>query len=234
MRVSLTEIETSVKNASCSVGLEFGLAEDAGKTARYMIENNLAPLKQFLEAIDRIENNTSASFKVEMAAEGKFVSDSAKKGLSALIVGASVSDLILLDIDHIKSQSLNIYNIDKPAIIIFYILASLYRQKKHSCFSWTIGESNRVSGVCFGGELAVRRNSYQKVLKADSTNISIRPINYHSKYIKQIINFRRQNIVPEVDINVWDKLSNYCERLLVEGSEKSRLSGAGAGIIDSD
>ena len=38
----------------------------------------------------------------------------------------------------------------------------------------------------------------------------------------------------ETEEAAWRRLSAYAERRLVEGNERSRLAGAGAGVVDSD
>ncbi|SVD14893.1 uncharacterized protein METZ01_LOCUS367747, partial [marine metagenome] len=37
-----------------------------------------------------------------------------------------------------------------------------------------------------------------------------------------------------IDTSTWNNLSKYAERLLVPSSDTSRMTGAGAGTIDTD
>ncbi len=45
---------------------------------------------------------------------------------------------------------------------------------------------------------------------------------------------RRQRDGVEIDPTTWRRVTTYADRLLVEATETSRLTGAGASVIDED
>ena len=49
-----------------------------------------------------------------------------------------------------------------------------------------------------------------------------------------IVDQRIQRDGVEIDEATWRRVTTYGDRLLVEATETSRLTGAGAGVIDTD
>jgi len=235
MRVSRNEVKTTIAKATVGVGLPLGIGEELGYSAQNILKYHSSSLVPFAKAFDAIEKNISSNFDLNQAFQGYFSAEKINTPLSALACVTSVCDLILDN--HIKlsdSSTIHINNVDIPAIIIFQTLITSQNLDIKNCVSWTLHEKPSISGFSAQGCLTFTSGGLSDLLKACRTSLSIKIIRLSSQSNSIYLKYLTQKNTIEVDRNTWTCICKYAERLLIKATDESRLTGAGAGIIDTD
>ena len=236
MYISLSEVETVVSKATEAVGLSPGLGEDAGRAARYMMACGVGSLMAFVDALEAVDEGLSTGFDIESAITGAFNPKSTDRTLSALCAGPSACDLILSwnNAEWCDSPII-LKDVDVPVVILFEILVASSNLDKNKSITWTVSGGRVAEAVCWRGSLAMIKGEFRDLLIADSTKIMMRLATWDPNCLTMIIVRHLQREAAEVDGEMWLRIKGYADRLLVESTEASRLTGAGSGIVvDTD
>ncbi len=235
MRVSINEIQTIILKACIAVGLPVGISQDASQAAEHVFPLYRGSMEPFADAISAVDRKYANEFNVSQAAKGIFKSSVIEKKLSALYTAPTVCDQILV---HNKNNQghllITLINLDVPAIIIFEILSISRFLNSDIGITWIIDQGDTMQGVCEGGEIKFDRGNYQDLFLIRNSTLVLSTTNCVSAldhtYIDKLDVLNNLNI----DTSTWNNLSKYAERLLVPSSDTSRMTGAGAGTIDTD
>lgn len=98
MKVSLNEIQLTLRKAAQGGGLAYGLAEEAGVAARFLARSGLAAIPLWADALEQ-----------------------ESRSLSPLIIGPSLGDALLLD----RAQPITLPGVTAPALLPGYLSAVL-------------------------------------------------------------------------------------------------------------
>ncbi len=71
-------------------------------------------------------------------------------------------------------------------------------------------------------------------LGAESADMTLHLVAREPRARALTVDPRRQRDAVEIDEATWRRVTTYADRLLVVATETSRLTGAGAGIVDTD
>ena len=211
MIVSFGEIESTALLAARGAGWSWGIAEDAGKSARWLARYGINWLPSFLAMLR--EKQTAADFDVD----GQVVRARTTSDLMPLLVGAYISD------GGLKLPIL-INNVRFPVWLLPFAALSSRQTRESVEMQWS--EANVV--LLPNGEPvfeAVRTRSFSD----DRTDVRLTS--------KHIVNRRQPNEVSrgvQIDEGDWAKLEQFAHQTYVPASESSRKRGAGAGLADSD
>ena len=191
--------------------MSWGLAEDAGKSARWLAAHGL-PGPGLLDGLLQL-HETKGQAALTPEREGKIWR--AEFGICPLMMGAAMSDFALEEAD--------MQAVLCPALMLMQLSAASARAGKPLTLHWNsvsitaLDEGLRVSGkegdlVADIGAPAILR---QGEAEAEST-----PFSSASR--------------AEVDAAVWSRLADLAHRTYAPATEASRIAGAGAGLTDND
>lgn len=235
MHVSLSEIQTTVCKAAVAVGLPLGLGEDAGRAARWMMASGVGSLAAFVDALDALDKGRSTGFDADRAIAGDFGPKPAGRLLSALRAGPSACDLVAsAPSTDLGYGRIALTDVDVPIVILFEALVASADMDKGQCVAWNAGRGGAIEAVCWRGSLALIKGAPEDLLATDSAEITMHLVAREPRVPAITVDRRIQRDAVEIDEATWRRVTTYGDRLLVEATETSRLTGAGAGVIDTD
>ena len=239
---SLNEILFFFTRAAVGAGVPFGLAEDFGRSSKWIAESGLDPAQitaKALQLLDCGESSISAS-QIENGAE-TVLSPTDEKRLSALFAGPAVCDWISAKTeDSILSQHFIAKKVDIPFLIVAAVGAS-------NSGNWEICWQDSGGTLCsvltclhgswktsWGGtEIQEQYNSANVSIKSmESSLFSSQKWNEKTTYTEKNRKRVLESGVPVYE--AWPIIHGFFSRCLVPSTEESRKSGAGAGLVDTD
>ncbi len=235
MHVSLSEVQTTVCKAAVAVGLPLGLGEDAGQAARRMMASGVGSFAAFVDALDAVDEGRSTGFDADRAIAGDFGPKPAGRLLSAICAGPSACDLVASAAStDIGLGRITLTNVDVPIVILFEALVASVDMDKGQCVAWNVGCGGAIEAVCWRGSLALIKGAPEDLLATDSAEITMHLVAREPRVRAITVDQRIQRDGVEIDEVTWRCVKTYADRLLVDATETSRLTGAGAGVVDTD
>ena len=214
MTFSLNEIEAMGKRAARGAGLTWGLAEEAGKAARWLSACDL-PGAEILNEILTISDGKKYDELAPVSTEGIWQAPFGP--LSPLIAGPALSDRAA---NLAAGNEFELGKISKPLFLAPYISIAAKLTGAAIELSWS-GATVTVTpqGISLKGE---------NVAASQVNNVRCRCI----KTARQVS--PESLLGRDVDSDAWDHLSLFMHRYLAPDTEESRIAGAGAGLNDND
>ncbi len=210
MRVSLYEIEATMRKASMGAGLSFGLAEDIGKASVWLAMVKQFDVKAILEAIC-VHKRT---IEMHNNVPGVTTFPNAQSALC----GVSAIELLLCEAD---CSAVQLTNADSELLLAGFAGITAKNHNVEFCFEFSNGAMYQISGENFvGNEISILSPS----------DISI-------TYVPAISSQKPTPIVTQgidVDEENWRKAEMLAAKTYVKQTHASRASGAGAGLTDND
>ena len=236
MHVSLSEVQTTVCKAAVAVGLPLGLGEDAGRAVRHMMACGVGSLAAFVDALDAVDKGRSTGFDADRAIAGDFGPKPADRLLSALRAGPSACDLVVsAAITDMGYGRITLTDVDVPIVILFEALVASADMDKGQCVAWTVGGGGAIEAVCWRGSLALIKGAPEDLLATGPAEIIMYLVARKPRVPAITVAQRIQRDAVEIDEATWRRVMTYADRLLIEASENSRLTGAGSGVVvDTD
>lgn len=210
MKLSLYEIETTIRKACVGSGLAFGVAEDIGKACAWLALHQINDITSVLKAITSKNKNPHI---VSNNAGYLIFSDAA-----IAINGPSMIDLLIAD------HSLKNIQIQNPDSILLLIgLAGISTKHFDLVFNFTFSKGKKIS-VSDNGV-----NNMNSIPNTDS-------IIYLSCQSKKTMPSKVKTSFKGSEINSseWKQIENLAAKTYVPASHTSRSEGAGAGLTDND
>jgi len=205
MSYSLNEVEATTKKAARGAGFEWGLAEEAGRAARWLCANGLGGCGKLAEYLAG-----NRCFPPDDL-EGSWRSN--QGDLCPLQTGAALSDLAL----EIAKKPVSISNVAVPAILLpFAAWAALATELNMTLKIDGITATTDGVTLCLSGEIPARAVSV--VVSSGGTIFAAVP--------------RFERAEPRAES--WRVLSEFAHKTYAPATEESRLLGAGAGLSDND
>ena len=213
MLVSLNEIDVSAKRAARGCGLSWGLAEEAGKAARWLCARGLPGVPALVPLLRAIDGKPVG--KVRIAAGEWFP---AGTFLCPILVGAAISD----DAAKIgREQNITLHTLRAPLLLLPFLAWLAKHQGVAVCCNW-----QNATAVCSPAGAALSGEPRTEL--ADRVEIifgaDVSPDTPLLEGVEPV----------EVEDCVWRELQTLAARTYVPASDRSRLQGAGAGSGLSD
>ena len=236
MHVSLSEIEATVAKAAMGVGLPPGLGEDAGRAATLMLRSGLGTLSDLADALDAVDGGASVGFDADRVSAGRLVPMHGAKQLSALRAGPTACDLLLVAAGSAGGGgrgSVTLAAVDCPTVVLHEVIDVSRNVDAALLVAWSSGGGPCIEILCRGGVARLGSGAPAGVSGTGPAEMSI-------CVVEAVFDQDAGGCGDddgdgaETEEAAWRRLSAYAERRLVEGSERSRLAGAGAGVVDSD
>ena len=251
MHVSLSEVEATVAKAAMSVGLPPGLGDDAGRAATLMLRSGLGALSDLAGALDAVDGGVSAGFDMDL------VPANCAMQLSALRAGPTACDLLLVAAgsaggdgrDTVTSAAVDtarwrgircpgsrnivtLATVDYPTVVLHQVLDVSRSIDTPLLVAWPTGGGTRIEVVCRNGAANIRSGTPAGVSGPGPAEMSIGFVEALSD--RGAGTAGDDGAGADVEDAAWRRLCAYAGRRLVEGTERSRLAGAGAGVVDTD
>jgi hypothetical protein len=212
--VSLNEIDAAVKRAARGIGLSWGLAEEAGRGARWLAAHRIAGPDIVLSALKAHESGPLSAMG---PSESQRVWHARAGILSPILAGARFSD------EAGCRTGLVLASVICPVMLLPWVAWTANATGQAFELLWP-GTRIRVfaEGVDFVGAAAAARGQ-----AAD-----IRIVTIAAALPGEAC--RERQVGVQVEASTWSCLQQLALRSFVPASERSRLTGAGAGLSDND
>jgi hypothetical protein len=216
MTWSLNELEAETKKAIRGAGLSWGLAEEGSKATRWLAAHGVDPLAALSEILERHDRHAIAAI-VTLPAAGRWHSDAP---ICPIALGVALCDYA----DRLEVGAVVAGPVVRPLLLLPFAAAvarmlkcplQLEADEMHVVLNERGDPSCDVSkfDTAVASEarciLAAERPPAWQVCAATTHGIAADP-------------------------ESWRRISSYVHRTYVPASERSRLQGAGAGLIDND
>ena len=239
--LSFNEILFYFTRAAVGAGVPYGLAEDFAKSSIVLAVYGFDPAKITYPALKSIDEGKSSIkiFQTENYNEILFFPLKSNQ-MSAIQGGASICDYIsLFSKNSVIAKKFILKNVDCPLIIAAAI-------GNNNSGNWKVTWKDQNSKIIYfyifkNGDIktSLQVNKIDnKIFPTDVIVEYAENFNINSEILKNLKkNSKNKKKFLEKGISLycnWEKLYSYFSRILVQSDNNSRISGAGAGLIDVD
>ena len=216
MTYSLNEIEIMGKRAARGAGLPWGLAEEAGKTARWLAARALPGPEMLADILTR-NDGKSYDELAPVSADGVWRARAGR--LCPLVCGSALCDRAA---EIAAGRKIEFGPMAQPLLLAPYVAGAAKMTGAAIELAWP------GIGMIFTSE------SFS--IEGDHTDLTVRSAD--SVYCRCTDN--TLVVLPagaagrDVNAEVWSRLNTLAQRTFAPATEASRLVGAGAGLIDDD
>lgn len=222
--VSLGELRFYTNRAALGAGCAYGIAEDVANTAVWLARQKIDPTAVLSDALDHIASQTVTAALKKTVAAGNIKLVSANGGpCSSLYAGVAASDQLALPRAE-AGRSVMIVDTDSPLLAAALVRALSLNNHGALVRTARAGISRAV--------LAFTREDFMSAMSPGNLILKV-----HAKsgqppaQTAPAINDHRNIPVSQAG---WDGILKHFKNSLVAATEASRLSGAGAGLVDTD
>ena len=216
MAFSLNEIETMGKRAARGAGLTWGLAEEAGKAARWLTARGLPGPERLAEVLTRNDGKSYEEL-APVSVEGVWHAPSG--WLCPLITGAALSDRAA---EIAAGAEFELGLTAQPLLLAPYAAGVAKATGTPIELSWSdVVMVFTPEGVSIEGDPAALT-----VRSADGVRCRCAG--------NAVVTSQADAPGRTVDAETWSQLNAFAQRTLAPATEASRLAGAGAGLSDND
>lgn len=229
--VSLNEIEVTLRKAAIGMGLPLGIAEDTALAATWLAARGYPGIDLYHTALQHAVDHNGTARTLERE-PGALV---AKGPVAALWFGPAAVDHLCLGARQGVPAEIRADWIDYPLLCFAMLAVAAAEYDLRIAITWKRNDQTDAIARCYdekvsiAGTLSIGPGPLIMSLVAPS--IADPPI-ARDDFKARLARSLAQGVM--VDEQLWAKISQLAARTLVPASETSRLSGAGAGILDND
>lgn len=217
MRYSLYEIEVTCKRAARGAGMYWGLAEEAGKAVRWLSAQGMPGPKAFAALLKKNDHIEYQSM-IPVLSDGVWQRDAGY--LCPLIIGTALCDRV--GEMATAQESIQIGPMLHPLLLLPFAAAISKITQCEINVSWS------------DAEFLVSENSISVTDKANALTLETVETAYFMLSQNPMREPSACNQDYSVDTSTWVQLNTFAQRTFAPASEASRLTGAGAGLSDTD
>ena len=214
MTWSLNELEAETKKAIRGAGLSWGLAEEGSKATRWLAAHGVDPLPALSEILERHDRHAIAA-SVTLPAAGHWHSDAP---ICPVALGVTLCDYA----DRLEVGAVVAGPVVRPLLLLPFAAAvarMLKRPLQLEAEGMRVVMNERGDPSCDVSKFDTAVASEVRCALAAERPSQARAAKTHG---------------VAADPESWRRISSYVHRTYVPASERSRLQGAGAGLIDND
>ena len=221
--VSLSELRFYASRAALGAGCAQGIAEDLATTAIWLAKKKIDPTRALAHALDHIVNEAvTAALKKTVAAGNINLLSANGRPCSAIYAGIAASDQLAL-LPAGAGHSVTIADTDSPLLAAAF--AQALNPRHHNMLMQTAAARvNQTVSILTRADFPPASPAGNLILKLHAKSAppaeAAPAINDHHN-------------IP-VSRAGWDGILKHFNNSLVAATEASRLSGAGAGLVDTD
>ena len=216
MTFSLNEIEAMGKRAARGAGLPWGLAEEAGKAARWLTARGLPGPEELAEILTRNDGKGYDEL-APVSTEGVWHTPSGR--LCPLVSGAALCDRAA---EVAAGHEFELGPTAQPLLLAPYIAAAANLADTVIELSWTgVTMVFTPRGVSIKGDRAAltARGADSVQCRRIESDLDVSPVGAPGR---------------DIDAETWSRLNAFALRIFAPATEASRIAGAGAGLTDND
>ena len=240
--LSFNEIFFYFTRAATGGGVPFGLAEDFGHAAIWIAASGLDPALITSSALKELDCGHS-SLKTTIKEGKEVISLTAESGkkLSAIQAGIAVCDLISTHPEIPKNfQSIIAEKVDFPLLVCAALGAADFDGWE---ISWPAKDATISSVlICEEGSWRSSWNGSMIPEFEDGVDVKVFFVNKYEGYYEKwegskFYSGKNKKKLLETGVpvyNSWSVIYSFFKRCLVPSTAESRITGAGAGIVDTD
>ena len=222
--VSLSELRFYASRAALGAGCAQGIAEDVATTASWLAKKKIDPTRALAHALDHIVNEAvTAALKKTVAAGNITLLSANGRPCSAIYAGIAASDQLALPRAE-AGCSIMIENTDSPLLAAAFVRALSLNNHAVPMRTARAGSNRAV--------LSFSRVDFLSAMSAGNLILK-RPLGSEPAPAQSIPGINDHHNI-RVSRAGWDGILKHFKNSLVAASEASRLSGAGAGLVDTD
>ncbi len=230
MRLSLNQVEQGARKAVRGAGLDWGLAEEAGRAIRWLESVDLHGVHQLARHLGEVAHSEITDLRIKPQSG---VWHALKGKTSPLLAGPSIADWInggSFDSSghggHGSNQILVIGDVEFPMLCAGYAGVATAYSEKWLRMTWgDIKVFCGPDGLGFSGNRGTLETTEAKILEAQFME--------PDQLVMKIF-WRASGHPCSVIQKDWEIVEMYAHRTYVESTEASRIAGAGAGLQDND
>jgi len=210
--VSSNEVDALAKKAAKGAGMPWGLAAEAGKATRWLADRGLPGPAVLADLLDWRDGRSTASVSPPDVSLDWAGHDAV---FDAVVVGAVCADLA----PRLAAAPAVLGTVRGPLLLGFAVSVASRRTGVDLVVRWggvaigVDGETVRVRGATEGLDAAEAMVSVGVGTLPDAA-------------------LPAPGYGCDVDVAVWDRIEHHAARTYAPETERSRLTGAGAGLID--
>lgn len=229
MHVSASELASTITKAAQGVGVPIGLGVEVGRATCIGLMHDTRALVCVLRALERLDNDS-----VGRTAPLRYVPDQSiiapsSELLSAILAGPPACDLLSA-----RTARLTLHAVDEPALVTFQALARADHQLPQVVARWTAVEGVDVEAFCQRGALRLDAGDGGSFWLEGPCHVELSAARTDLDGPPATDRLSASLVGYEVEKDIWRRLEKLADRCLVPASENSRLSGAGAGLVETD
>lgn len=218
VRLSLNEIDSSVKKAARGVGMTWGMAEEAGNSARWLAQHGILGISALVSVLSMHDNKRDW---VGESANACLTNSSNACVISPFVLGSFIADL---GRDLITVVSQREFCVLAPILLVPFI------SRLANTYELTLALDWQICRVFFvGGSVSVEGEK-RDLLISEPIIISI----VAAKATARSWPTKLKSGMLLSNEHDWTKIDELGYRTYVPASSKSRQFGAGAGTNDND
>jgi len=214
---SLNEIETQSAKAARGAGLPWGMAEEAGKAARWLAAHRQPAFDAFAGLLDLIDRRSYGDL-APVRENQRWVG---REGLlCAVTAGITLCD---------RAEMLAAGERFATGRIAFPVLSLPFVAAAQHATGASFGVKWPGVAICIdAGGLHIAPGTDMRAVAADELVCEAGSVEPNGEAINGATNG------TEIDPALWARLAHFAQRTYVPASDQSRQQGAGAGIDDND
>ena len=216
---SLNEVESYGRRAARGAGMHWGLAEEAGKAARWLAERDL-PGAQLLAELLTANRERAYGDMAPVIVDERW--QAAKGELCPLCSGAALGDR---SGTLIGGEEIHLLALARPLLLTPFLDQSWRPQGASFELRWT---GIRISVAAGGVALECSEESAFLKARADEVTVLV------GADPSPRLTHRPRTAGVSVPMSAWRTLNAFAKHTYVPASEESRARGAGAGSTDND
>lgn len=217
MTFSLNEIEAMGKRAARGGGHSWGIAEEAGKAARWLTAQGL-PGPEELADILTVNDDKNYDEIAPASVEGEWTAAAGQ--LCPLTAGATLTDRAS---EIAAGREMHLGPTAQPLLLAPYAAAVAKLANVAVSLTW---EGARMAFTPEGGFL----------IEGDKSAVRARSVDaVRCRAAREEVNAPLATETGRaVDAETWSRLNAFAMRTFAPATEASRLAGAGSGLVDND
>ncbi len=216
MSFSLNEVEAMGKRAARGAGLPWGIAEEAGKAARWLTARGLPGADSLADILTR---NDKQNYAELAPADVDGIWQAPAGRLCPLITGAALCDRAAEIAD---GRVIELGDTSQPLLLAPYAAGAAKLNGTAIAIGWDdVVVTLTPDGMAIDGNrdaLTTRSTDSVHCQRADDSDLPAAPVNE----------------LAAPDAATWSRLAVFAQRTFAPATEASRLSGAGAGLSDNN
>lgn len=239
MHVSLSELEGTLTKAVKGAGLPFGIGEEAARAVRHAALEEIDCLEAFVAALDALDDGRAGAVELNEPVNGTLL-PRAGRVLSSLLAGPAACDILSLRAAMGQTEpGIALARVDVPLVVLVETLALAAEKNADLLIGWHSAEGKPTTVSYPTGPVVHKAGKNWEAPPSGPLDIwvSLRlPEVGPGSNRRTAASHKRLRATQglTVDDGIWLRLMAYADRMLVENTETSRLTGAGAGVVDRD